>query len=242
MVAYDSSGLFLPYFPSLLLLFFFFIAPLLCRKFETHIYNLSSRTNTKLNNLALFVFPLGFAYVDLSGFTFFEEYLAGKESYALLIIPGGVLKKGSKYKFQLTVNDGKQNGTASMEVEVRKGPAAGSLTVDKPNVAALFEEITISGNKIFLKNLDWSLYNMYKVEEKIERGKKWADLFLASARRLDYLCLCIKGDFTKLKNIQDLNGEDKRGMNLVECNDNLDLSGYLTVYIYTNKHTLFKVS
>ena len=242
MVAYDSSGLFLPYFPSLLLLFVFFIAPLLCRKFETHIYNLSSRTNTKLNNLALFVFPLGFAYVDLSGFTFFEEYLAGKESYALLIIPGGVLKKGSKYKFQLTVNDGSQNGSASMMVEVRKGPAAGSLTVDKYIVAALFEEITISGNKIFLKNLVWSLYNMYKVEEKIERDKKWDGLFLGSARRTEYLCLCIKGHFTKLKNIQDLNGEDKRGMNLVECNDNLNLSGYLTVYIYTNKHTLFKVS
>ena len=242
MVAYDSSGLFLPYFPSLLLLFFFFIAPLLCRKFETHIYNLSSRTNIKLNNLALFVFPLGFAYVDLSGFTFFEEYLAGKESYALLIIPGGVLKKGSKYKFQLTVNDGNQNGSASMVVEVRKGPAAGSLTVDKYIVPALFEEITISGNKIFLKNLVWSLYNMYKVEEKIERDKKWDGLFLGSARRIEYLCLCIKGHFTKPKNIQDLNGEDKRGMNLVECNDNLDLSGYLTVYIYTNKHTLFKVS
>ena len=215
---------------------------MLCRNFETHIYNLSSRTNTKLNNLALFVFPLGFAYVDLSGFTFFEEYLAGKESYALLIIPGGVLKKGSKYKFQLTVNDGSQNGSASMMVEVRKGPAAGSLTVDKYIVAALFEEITISGNKILLKNLVWSLYNMYKVEEKIERDKKWDGLFLGSARRTEYLCLCIKGHFTKLKNIQDLNGEDKRGMNLVECNDNLNLSGYLTVYIYTNKHTLFKVS
>ena len=186
--------------------------------------------------------PLGFAYVNLSGFTFSQEYFAGKESYALLIIPGGVLKKRSKYKFQLTVNDGSQNGSASMVVEVRKGPAAGSLTVDKYIVAALFEEITISGNKIFLKNLVWSLYNMYKVEEKIERDKKWDGLFLGSARRTEYLCLCIKGHFTKLKNIQDLNGEDKRGMNLVECNDNLNLSGYLTVYIYTNKHTLFKVS
>ena len=153
VVAYDSSGLFLPYFPSLLVLFFFLIAPdpLLCRKFETHIYNLSSRTNTKLDNLALFAFPLGLAYVDLSGFTFSQEYLAGKESYALLIIPGGVLKKGSKYKFQLTVNDGSQNGTASMVVEVRKGPASGSLTVNKNNVEALFEEITISGNKKILK-------------------------------------------------------------------------------------------
>ena len=114
-------------------------------------------------------FPLGFAYVDLSGFTFSHEYFAGKESYALLIIPGGVLKKGSKYKFQLTVNDGSQNGTASMVVEVRRGPASGSLTVNKNNVEALFEEITISGNKNFFKNLDWSLY---KVEEKIERDKK----------------------------------------------------------------------
>ena len=96
-------------------------------------------------------FLLGFAYVDLSGFTFFEEYLAGKESYALLIIPGGVLKKGSKYKFQLIVNDGNQSGTASMVVEVRKGPASGSLTVNKNIVEALFEEITISGNKKIFK-------------------------------------------------------------------------------------------
>ena len=94
-------------------------------------------------------FPLGFAYVNLSGFTSSNEYLAGKESYAMLIIPGGVLRKGSKYKFQLTVNDGSQDGKASMDVEVRKGPASGSLTVNKNNVEALFEEITILGNKKF---------------------------------------------------------------------------------------------
>lgn len=97
-------------------------------------------------------FPLGFAYVNLSGFTFSNEYFAGKESYALLIIPGGVLRKGSKYKFQLTVNDGSQDGKASMVVEVRKGPASGSLTVNKNNVEALFEEITISGNNKFKKS------------------------------------------------------------------------------------------
>lgn len=107
-----------------------------------------------------FPFPLGFACVNLSGFTFSHEYFAGKESYALLIIPGGVLRKGSKYKFQLTVNDGRQDGIASMVVEVRRGPASGSLTVNKDNVEALFEEITISGINKFkkIRKKFWSLY------------------------------------------------------------------------------------
>ena len=80
------------------------------------------------------------------------------------------------------------------------------------------------------------------MEEK-KRETRSAGPLLGSARCLDYLFLCVKRHFTKLKNIQDLNSEDTRGMNrIVECNDNLNLSGYLTVYIYTNKHTLFKVS
>ena len=96
-----------------------------------------------------------------------------------------------------------------MVVEVRKGPASGSLTVNKNNVEALFEEITISGNKKILKI--WT--GRYIRWKKKQRETRSAGPLLGSAKCLDYLCLCIKGHFTKLKNIQDLNSEDKRGMN-----------------------------
>ena len=47
-----------------------------------------------------------------------------------------------------------------MVVEVRKGPASGSLTVNKDNVEALLEEITISGINKFkkIRKKFWSLY------------------------------------------------------------------------------------
>ena len=49
--------------------------------------------------------------------------------------------------------------------------------------------------------------------EELKRETRSAGPLLGSAKCLDYLCLFIKGHFTKLKNIQDLNSEDKRGMN-----------------------------
>ena len=90
----------------------------------------------------------GFSYVDLSTLTSAissKQYFAGEESYAFLTLPEGVLKKGSKYRFKLTVNDGSKEGVAKMVVEVRSGPTSGSLAVNKNTVEALFDEVTISG-------------------------------------------------------------------------------------------------
>lgn len=74
-----------------------------------------------------------------------QAYFPGDESYAWLTLSAGFLKKGSKYKFKLTVNDGSKDGVASMVVEVRSGPTSGSLSVDRNTVEALFDEVTMSG-------------------------------------------------------------------------------------------------
>ena len=110
-------------------------------------------------------FPLGYAYVDISGLTLLTEYFDDEESYAWMTIPAGLLKKGSKYKFQLIVNDGSKDGMASMVVEMRSGPTSGSLTVDKTTVQALFDEVVMSG--------------LYKIKTN-KQITKWYGLFLVT--------------------------------------------------------------
>ncbi|XP_068706586.1 uncharacterized protein [Montipora foliosa] len=86
---------------------------------------------------------IGFAFVSIRNLNITNEYLPSGLSYTSLILPKGFLQKGSKYRFQLTVNDGSKDGVATMDVEVRSGPTSGSLTVDKSNVKALFETVTL---------------------------------------------------------------------------------------------------
>ena len=81
-----------------------------------------------------------------------QEYIPNGDSYAFVTLPKSVddgatpfLKRGSKYRFQLTVNDGNKDGVATMDVNVRSGPTSGSLTVDNNNVKALFDSVTMRG-------------------------------------------------------------------------------------------------
>lgn len=84
--------------------------------------------------------------MNVSGLTLIHQYFADDDSLAFVIIPAGRLKKGSKYRFRLTVtNDEGKDGVATMDVEVRSSPTSGSLTVDKDTVQALTEEVTMKG-------------------------------------------------------------------------------------------------
>ena len=87
---------------------------------------------------------LGFGFVDLSAFTVTQMFRPGNNSFAMLTLPAGILTPGSKYRFQLAVNDGVKEGVASMLVEVRTGPTSGWLAVDKSSVKA-FDIVTITG-------------------------------------------------------------------------------------------------
>lgn len=101
----------------------------------------------------IFPFPPGFAFVSLSNLQITQEYISNGDSYAFVTLPKSVdingaipfLKRGSKYRFQLTVNDGSKDGVATVDVDVRSGPTSGSLTVDNNNVKAMFDSVTMRG-------------------------------------------------------------------------------------------------
>lgn len=96
----------------------------------------------------IFPFPPGFAFVSLSNLPINQEYIPNGDSYAFVTLPKSVdtfLKRGSKYRFQLTVNDGSKDGVATVDVDVRSGPTSGSLTVDNNNVKAMFDSVTMRG-------------------------------------------------------------------------------------------------
>ena len=97
--------------------------------------------------------------------TLIEEYIAADDSYAFLNVPAGRLSKGSKYRFKLTVNDGSEDGVATMVVEVRSGPTSGSLSVDKNPVQALFDEVTLSGKHATLSPYWWPQFLMVRVRK-----------------------------------------------------------------------------
>ncbi|XP_020629950.1 uncharacterized protein LOC110067023 [Orbicella faveolata] len=80
---------------------------------------------------------LGFAVVDLSGFTPFTIFNPGETSFVLLTLPEGLLIPGFKYRFKLTVYNGGEEGAASMDVEVRIGPTSGFFAVEPTSVKAL---------------------------------------------------------------------------------------------------------
>ncbi len=88
-------------------------------------------------------FP-GFAVVDLSSYTPISVFNPGNTSFVLLTLPEGLLTPGSKYRFKLKVNDGSQEGVASMDVEVRTGPTSGSFSAQPTTVQAL-DTVTMSG-------------------------------------------------------------------------------------------------
>lgn len=98
-------------------------------------------------------FPPGFAFVNLSNLQIIQEYIPNGDSYAFVTLPKSVdingaitfLKRGSKYRFQLTVNDGSKDGVATVDVDVRSGPSSGSLTVNNNNVKAMFDSVTMRG-------------------------------------------------------------------------------------------------
>lgn len=80
--------------------------------------------------------------MDLNGFSVLRN--PGNYSFALLTLPSGFLTPGSKYRFQLAVNDGSKEGVAFLTVEVRTGPTSGGLSVDQNSVKA-FDFVTMSG-------------------------------------------------------------------------------------------------
>ena len=90
---------------------------------------------------------LGFAVVDLSGFTPFTVFNPGETSFVLLTLPGGILTPGFKYRFKLTVYNGSKEGAASMDVEVRIAPTSGLFAVEPTSVKAL-DTVTMSGKRI----------------------------------------------------------------------------------------------
>ncbi|XP_078368614.1 uncharacterized protein LOC144652478 isoform X2 [Oculina patagonica] len=85
----------------------------------------------------------GFAVVDLSSYTPISVFNPGNTSFVLLTLPEGLLTPGSKYRFKLKVNDGSQEGVASMDVEVRTGPTSGSFSAQPTTVQAL-DTVTMS--------------------------------------------------------------------------------------------------
>ena len=95
----------------------------------------------QMNNTVFFP---GFSVVDLSGYTPIKVFNPGNTSFVLLTLPEGLLIPGSKYRFRLTVNDGSEEGVASMDVEVRTGPTSGSFSVEPTTVQAL-DTVTMSG-------------------------------------------------------------------------------------------------
>lgn len=80
----------------------------------------------------------------MTGFSTLTEYRANEDSFVQMILPQKLLRPGSKYRFQLTVNDGSKEGAASIEVEVRTGPTSGSFSVEPTSVKAL-DIVTITG-------------------------------------------------------------------------------------------------
>jgi len=142
----------------------------------------------------------GFAYVDLSSFTPIQDYFPGNESYALLTLPAGLLKKGSKYKFKLTVNDGSKDGIATMVVEVRSGPTSGSLSVDKNTVEALVDKVTMSATQWTADAEAFPL--LYAFGDLVEHGvcevwgppsdiPEWRDIMPAGSGPNNILTLCV---------------------------------------------------
>lgn len=89
---------------------------------------------------------LGFAVVDLSGFTPFTIFNPGETSFVLLTLPEGLLIPGFKYRFKLTVYNGGEEGAASMDVEVRIGPTSGFFAVEPTSVKAL-DTVIMSGKR-----------------------------------------------------------------------------------------------
>ena len=90
---------------------------------------------------------LGFAVVDLSGFTPFTVFNPGETSFVLLTLPKGVLTPGFMYRFKLTAYNGSEEGTASMDVEVRIAPTSGLFAVEPTSVKAL-DIVTMSGKRM----------------------------------------------------------------------------------------------
>ena len=97
--------------------------------------------------IKLLDFFLGFAVVDLSGFTPFTVFNPGETSFVLLTLPKGLLTPSFKYRFKLTVYDGSEEGAASVDVEVRTGPTPGLFTVEPTSVKAL-DTVTMSGERV----------------------------------------------------------------------------------------------
>ena len=96
--------------------------------------------------IALLDISLGFAFVDLSGFTPFTVFNPGETSFVLLTLPEGLLTPGFKYRFKLTVYNGSEEGAASMDVAVRVVPTSGLFAVEPTSVKAL-DIVTMSGKR-----------------------------------------------------------------------------------------------
>lgn len=99
------------------------------------------------SGITLFDFSLGFAFVDLSGYTPITVFNPGDTSFVLLTLPAGLLTPGSKYRFKLTVNNGSEEGVASMIVQVIIGPTSGLFSVEPTSVQAL-DTVTMSGERV----------------------------------------------------------------------------------------------
>ncbi|PFX24468.1 hypothetical protein AWC38_SpisGene10933 [Stylophora pistillata] len=90
----------------------------------------------------------GFSFVELSGYNPVTSFKPGNNSFVLLTLPLNLLKPDSKYRFKLTINEGNEEGEASLAVHVRAGPTAGpsaGLSVSPISVQAL-NVVTLSAS------------------------------------------------------------------------------------------------
>lgn len=108
---------------------------------------ISWRWRSVKSQATVFLFSPGFSFVELSSYNPATSFNPGNDSFVLLTLPVNLLKPDSKYRFKLTVNDGSEEGVASLTVEVRKGPTArpsAGLSVSPSSVQAL-DVVTLSG-------------------------------------------------------------------------------------------------
>lgn len=85
--------------------------------------------------------------MELSGYNPVTSFNPGNNSFVLLTFPVNLLKPDSKYRFKLTVNEGSEEGEASLAVHVRAGPTtspSAGLSVSPISVQAL-DVVTLSG-------------------------------------------------------------------------------------------------
>lgn len=106
--------------------------------------------------------------MELSGYNPVTSFNPGNNSFVLLTFPVNLLKPDSKYRFKLTVNEGSEEGEASLVVHVRAGPTtspSAGLSVSPISVQAL-DVVTLSGESVKENNeaeLNWKKYKCMKI-------------------------------------------------------------------------------